>query len=173
LIDYIAYLSIYLELELPDKSDLFMEPLHFLASVLEQVRKGSSPAVLSRKVHSRPMDSLLKQLFKIGCVVAGDLHLEADKQAGLERRFLKRSEADAIICRRSKVREAAKRFGLSPTPTTIKGWRREIREAHEDSDLKFAEKELRAEAKKILEMYGLQEAVKFLLDAFAHERFIV
>src|SRR5271166_5825963 len=40
LLEYILHLGVYLRLELPDKRDLFQQPLGFLALVLDQTRRG-------------------------------------------------------------------------------------------------------------------------------------
>ena len=172
LLDYISYFKLYLELELPHKDDLYREPFSFLISVLDQARKGSLHPVIARQVHSRPTDSNAKKKFKVACVVAADLHYEADQRAGLKRRFVTRPQADAIIYRKQRVQQAAKKLGLPLASTTIRGWRREMREAHEGSALRIAEEIARAGAQKVLRTLGLKEAVEYLLNRISNDQHI-
>jgi len=162
LIAYVSFLLIYLEIKLPDKMELLRNPVFFIFSILEQANKGSLHPVLDKKVHSRPIDGSEKQRFKVACVVAGDVYFEADKKAGLERRFSRREQADDVICRHPGLGEVAKKHGLSLTPTSIKGWRRQIREAPEGSILKYAEKGTRDLAERFRPL-GLQMVGKVLL----------
>ena len=103
--------------------------------------------------------------------MAGDFFFEADKQAGLERRFSRRAQADEVICRQQRVQEVAKKLGLSLTSTTMKGWRRKIREAPEGSILKYMEKGTRKIVKD-MEPFGLQIVGKALFAQVTWQRII-
>jgi len=167
---YLNSLLHFLEMEFPDEPDLYREPLEFVISVLDQASRGSLHPVLVRKVHSRPTDSFTKKQFKVSCVVAGDLYYEANRQAGLKSRSLTRAQADGFICRQSGVQEAAKKLGLHPTPTAIKGWRREVREAPENTILKVFEMISRVNGDNMLEERGIDAAVAFLLSVHTNKQ---
>ncbi len=112
----------------------------------------------------------MKKRFKVSCVVAGDLYFEADKQAGLHRRSLTRVQADDIVCRQSRVQKTAKKFGLRPTPIAMKGWRREIRAAPENSPFKLLEEIARESAQK---MPDVNAAVDLILGIDMNEQRII
>lgn len=173
LLQYLRHLITYIELILPDKRDLYHEPLNFLVSVLTQAQNGSLHPLLVQKVHSRPTDSMLKKRFKVTCVVAGDLYFEADKQAGLQRRSLTRAQADDMICRQARVQKTAKKLGLNPTPTAMKGWRREIRAAPEGSTFNLIEDIARDCAQRMLDERDVNAAVELILRIDTNEQRII
>lgn len=172
LIQYLFFLVLYLEIRLPDKHELFAEPLSFIVSVLDQQNKGSPHPILSKKVHSRPVDNLGKQLFKVNCVVAGDVFYEASKNADIERRSLSRAEADDIICSQSQIQEVGKKLRLSPTPSTMKGWRRQLRDAQGGSASRAYEEKTRSLFKKLVGSLPPKKAVSFLLSFITWQRII-
>ena len=169
---WVSDFGVYLEIKLPGKRELFAEPLNFLSSILDQASKGSSHPILSKKVHSRPVDSLKKQRFKVACVVVGDVFYEMGKNSRLERCFRSKAEADDVICGQLRVQEAGKKFGLSPAPSAIKDWRRQLREAKEGSALKSAEESMRPLFKVILEQFDPKMALLCVINYMTWQRII-
>jgi hypothetical protein len=146
--------SLYLHLHMPKQmQDLYLKPLNYLLNVLCQLDTGSVPTILQpASVNNRPMDHPAKRDFRIRCVVAADLIYNSEKPEGGGRSRLTREKADKIISK--LVREAAKKQAITVGDKTIRGWRREIREAQRHEALHLEAEIIRDIADKALEVAG-------------------
>jgi len=89
--------------------------------------------------------------------------MKPTKKKGKPRSTISRQEADNRICGLAKVQRTAEKFGLPMAKTTIRGWRREIRESGPSEYIRTSYNIEREFATIIFETQGLALAVEYLL----------